>query len=35
MKERVTDIHQHLVYGMDDGAQSREDMFAMLRRAAE
>lgn len=33
--ERVTDIHQHLVYGMDDGAQSREDMFAMLRRAAD
>lgn len=24
------DIHAHFVYGVDDGAQTREDMFAML-----
>ncbi len=30
-----TEIHSHFVYGMDDGAQSREDMFAMLDSAYE
>ena len=27
------DIHAHFVYGVDDGAQKREDMFAMLDAA--
>lgn len=34
MKARLTDIHQHLLYGMDDGARSADEMHAMLRRAA-
>jgi protein-tyrosine phosphatase len=29
------DIHQHLAYGVDDGAQSLEDMQKMILRAAE
>ena len=28
-----TDIHAHFVYGMDDGAQTREEMCAMLDAA--
>lgn len=28
-----TDIHAHFVYGMDDGAQNRTDMKAMLDAA--
>ena len=33
MKWELTDIHQHLIWGMDDGADSREAMFSMLREA--
>lgn len=33
MKQKLTDIHQHLIWGMDDGADSRETMFSMLREA--
>lgn len=33
MKQELTDIHQHLIWGMDDGADSRETMFSMLREA--
>lgn len=29
------DLHHHLIYGVDDGAQSAEDMQKMIRRAAE
>ena len=29
----MTDIHQHLLWGMDDGAQDRETMYGMLREA--
>ena len=32
---RYTDMHCHLVYGVDDGAQTREDMQGMLRAAAD
>ena len=31
---RLTDIHQHLLWGIDDGADSAECMYAMLREAA-
>lgn len=31
MNQVLTDIHQHLIWGMDDGANSRETMFSMLR----
>lgn len=31
---RFSDIHSHFVYGMDDGAQTREEMEAMLDAAA-
>lgn len=30
---RFTDMHCHFIYGVDDGAQSREDMYAMLDAA--
>lgn len=33
MKTRFTDIHHHLLYGMDDGPRNAEEMRAMLRRA--
>lgn len=33
MKQAFTDIHQHLIWGMDDGADSRETMFSMLGEA--
>lgn len=33
MNQVLTDIHQHLIWGMDDGANSRETMFSMLREA--
>lgn len=29
-----TDYHAHFVYGVDDGARTREDMYAMLDAAA-
>ena len=29
-----TDYHAHFVYGVDDGARTREEMFAMLDAAA-
>lgn len=35
MKHRFTDIHQHLLYGLDDGARDLKHMCAMLRCAAE
>lgn len=33
MKQELTDIHQHLLWGIDDGAASREIMYSMLREA--
>ena len=33
--KRFTDIHHHLLYGLDDGADSRKMMYAMLRRASQ
>ena len=35
MKYRFTDIHHHLLYGVDDGPKTQKDMVRMLRRAAE
>lgn len=35
MRKGLTDIHHHLLYGMDDGAHSAKEMHAMLRRAAD
>lgn len=32
--KRYTDIHHHILYGVDDGAQSAEEMRAMLEKAA-
>lgn len=31
----MIDLHHHLLYGMDDGPQSFDEMAAMLRRAAQ
>ena len=31
---RFSDIHSHFVYGMDDGAQTAQEMEAMLDAAA-
>ncbi len=31
----MIDIHSHILWGLDDGARSREDSMAMLRLAAE
>lgn len=33
MNQVLTDIHQHLIWGMDDGADSHETMCSMLREA--
>lgn len=33
MNQVLTDIHQHLIWGIDDGADSRETMYSMLREA--
>ncbi len=27
------DIHCHMIYGVDDGARTKEDMFAMFEKA--
>ena len=35
MRRGFTDIHHHILYGMDDGAQNVKEMRAMLRNAAE
>ena len=35
MARRFTDIHHHLLYGIDDGPDTRRKMYAMLRRAEE
>ncbi len=35
MMNRFVDIHQHLIYGVDDGPRTMEDMQRMLRKAAE
>ena len=35
MKQILTDIHHHLLFGMDDGAQNPKEMYAMLHRAQE
>lgn len=32
---RFVDIHHHLIYGVDDGARTFEDMQEMIRRAVE
>lgn len=29
-----TDVHHHLLYGLDDGPSTKEQMYAMLKRAA-
>lgn len=31
----MVDIHSHIIWGVDDGAQTREDSIAMLRLAAD
>ena len=31
----MVDIHSHVIWGVDDGARSREESIAMLRLAAE
>lgn len=33
--KRFTDLHHHILYGLDDGAQNPREMHAMLRKAAE
>ena len=33
--KRYTDIHHHILYGMDDGAQNPKEMHAMLKKAYE
>ena len=33
MNQELTDIHQHLLWGIDDGADSSETMYSMLREA--
>lgn len=33
MKQVFTDIHQHLIWGIDDGADSWETMCSMIRKA--
>lgn len=33
--QNLRDIHIHIIYGVDDGAQTKEDMFAMLDQAHE
>jgi protein-tyrosine phosphatase len=35
MDTPMVDIHSHIIWGVDDGARSREDSLAMLRLAAE
>ena len=35
MRRGYTDIHHHILSGMDDGAQNSKEMHAMLRRAAD
>lgn len=33
--DRFVDLHQHVLWGIDDGPQNREEMIALLRRNAE
>ena len=35
MKNRFTDIHHHILYGIDDGAATPQKMYEMLEKAAE
>lgn len=35
MKHNFTDIHHHLLYGVDDGPKAQKDMALLLRRAAQ
>lgn len=35
LPQKMTDMHAHFVYGMDDGAQSVQEMYAMLDMAQE
>lgn len=34
MKKKFTDIHHHILYGIDDGPSTPEKMYAMIDRAA-
>lgn len=34
MKRKFTDIHQHILYGIDDGAATPQKMYEMLEKAA-
>ena len=35
MRTGFTDIHHHLLYGLDDGPKSKNGMYRMLCKAAE
>jgi len=35
MKKKFTDIHHHILYGIDDGAATPKKMYEMLEKAAE
>lgn len=35
MKKKFTDIHHHILYGIDDGAATPQKMYEMLQKAAE
>lgn len=35
MKKKFTDIHHHILYGIDDGAATPQKMYEMLEKAAE
>ena len=33
--DRFVDLHQHVLWGIDDGPKSRKEMIALLQRDAE
>lgn len=35
MKKKFTDLHHHILYGIDDGAATPQKMYEMLEKAAE